>query len=150
MKHNYIIAVQFADSRASFDRVAQTEVKKAIDNYNKRSLIARNKKEITGYSYPNDLTLEVDLSSEAKLDNPTRALRLLSEYLVKQTTLGDYVSGKQLFKMAVKEETKENKGAESDFRTLSPEEREEAIYNVLCAIKNELKEVKLCLASQQV
>ena len=149
MNHHYKIAVQFADSKASFNQVAQTEVKKAIDNYNKRSLIARNKKEIIGYSFPNELTLELELKSEAALDNPTRALRLLSEYLVKQTTLGDYVSGKQLFKMAVKEETKENKGAASDFRTLLPEEREEVVFNLLCAIKNELKEIKLCLASQQ-
>lgn len=100
MKNNYIISAQFVNTAAKFDAEAKEAVKEAISNYNTKSLIAKNKKQIIDYNFSTDeMTLVIELESEADLPMPTKALRLLSTYLVQETCLDKYLSGKQLFKM---------------------------------------------------
>lgn len=100
--YTYIINVQFVNINAKFDDEAQQAVKAAVENYNSKSLIAKNPKEIVGYVFSNDgMTLQITLQSEANLPMPTKALRLLSSYLVGKTTMKKYVSSRQLFKMSV-------------------------------------------------
>ncbi|MBU3228781.1 hypothetical protein [Clostridium algidicarnis] len=85
---------------AKFDEKAKEAVKEAISNYNTKSLIAKNPKQIVDYSFSADeMTLVIELESEADLPMPTKALRLLSSYLVEETCLDKSLSGKQLFKM---------------------------------------------------
>ncbi|MGM9602755.1 MAG: hypothetical protein ACI3W5_14380 [Faecousia sp.] len=100
MKNSYIISAQFVNNNAKFDAAAKAAVQSAIKNYNTKSLIARNPKQIVDYSFSRDnMTLKLTLESEADLPMPTKALRLLSSYLVEETCLDKYLSGKQLFKM---------------------------------------------------
>lgn len=100
MKNNYIISAQFVNTGAKFDEEAKEAVKEAIINYNTKSLIAKNPKQIIDHSFSNDdMTLVIELESEADLPMPTKALRLLSSYLVQETCLDKNLSGKQLFKM---------------------------------------------------
>ncbi|MBU3209061.1 hypothetical protein KPL28_05340 [Clostridium algidicarnis] len=100
MKNNYTISAQFVNTGAKFDEKAKEAVKEAISNYNTKSLIAKNPKRIVDYSFSADeMTLVIELESEADLPMPTKALRLLSSYLVEETCLDKSLSGKQLFKM---------------------------------------------------
>lgn len=100
MQNSYKISAQFVSTGAKFDDEAKDAVKAAISNYNSKSLIAKNPKQIVDYSFSNDgMTLVIILESEANLPMPTKALRLLSSYLVEETCLDKYVSGKQLLKM---------------------------------------------------
>ena len=98
----YKILLQFVNTNVFFDANAQEALKEGIKNYNSRSLIAKNPKKITDYRFTDDeLTLEIILESEEVLPMPSKALRLLSTYLVKETCIGEgnYLAGKQLFKM---------------------------------------------------
>lgn len=102
----YKILSQFVKTDARFDANVQEAVKAGIVNYNSRSLIAKNPKKITDYSFTDDeLTLEIILESDEALPMPSKALRLLSTYLVNETSIGegDYLAGKQLFKMTSSE-----------------------------------------------
>lgn len=100
MKNNYTISAQFVNTGAKFDDEAREAVKEAIRNYNTKSLIAKNPKQIVDYSFSEDeMTLVIELESDAELPMPTKALRLLSSYLVGETSMDKYLSGKQLFKM---------------------------------------------------
>lgn len=100
MQNSYKISAQFVSASAKFDDEAKDAVKAAIRNYNSKSLIAKNPKQIVDYTFSDDdMTLVMILESEATLPMPTKALRLLSSYLVEETTLDKYISGKQLLKM---------------------------------------------------
>lgn len=99
----YKMNAQFVNGTSLFDDSIREEVKKAIENYNSKSLIAKNPKQIVDYSYSNDgVTLIIELESEAELPMPTKALRILSTYL-SECLDKSYLSpnGKQLFKMSV-------------------------------------------------
>lgn len=101
-KMKYKILAQFVNSDAKFDSKAQSAVNAGISNYNSKSLIAKNPKNIAGYSFSDDeMTLEIILESDEELPMPSKALRLLSTYLVNKTCIGEgnYLAGKQLFKM---------------------------------------------------
>lgn len=88
MKNKYLISAQFVNTNARFDEVAKTAIKEAVSNYNTKSLIAKNPKQIVDYRFSEDeMTLEIELESEADLPMPTKALRLLSSYLVEKTTI---------------------------------------------------------------
>ena len=99
----YKMNAQFVNGTSLFDDSIREEVKKAIENYNSKSLIAKNPKQIVDYSYSNDgVTMIIELESEAELPMPTKALRILSTYL-SECLDKSYLSpnGKQLFKMSV-------------------------------------------------
>lgn len=143
MKNKYLINVQFVSTNAKFEKVEQEAVKEAISNYNTKSLIAKNPKQITDYSFSNDeMTLTLVLESEADLPMPTKALRLLSSYLV-ETSLDKYLSGKQLFKMTTASAAvvSDKNSVDSilspismeieEFRTLSNDEKLVEIYKLL-------------------
>ena len=152
MKNKYLISAQFVNTNARFDEVAKTAIKEAVSNYNTKSLIAKNPKQIVDYRFSEDeMTLE--LESEADLPMPTKALRLLSSYLVEKTTLEKYLSGKQLFKMtrgtvskeiSSKEAEKQSDKTDSkimeitEFKSLGSEDKQVAIYELLCEIRREL------------
>jgi len=143
MKNNYLISVQFVSTNAKFEKVEQEAVKEAISNYNTKSLIAKNPKQITDYNFSDDkMTLTLVLESEAVLPMPTKALRLLSSYLVEETCLNKYLSGKQLFKMttasvAVPDENSTDgvlpptRMDLEEFKTLSTDEMLIEIYKLL-------------------
>lgn len=102
----YKILSQFVKSDARFTAEVKEAVKAGVANYNSRSLMAKNPKKITDYSFTDDeMTLEIILESDEELPMPSKALRLLSTYLVSETCIGegDYLSGKQLFKMTYSE-----------------------------------------------
>lgn len=106
MNMKYKILSQFVKADAKFDESAKEAVKAGIANYNSRSLIAKNPKKITDYNFTDDkMTMEIILESDEELPMPSKALRLLSTYLVNETCIGegDYLAGKQLFKMTSSE-----------------------------------------------
>lgn len=154
MKNKYLISAQFVNTNARFDEVAKTAIKEAVSNYNTKSLIAKNPKQIVDYRFSYDeMTLEIELESEADLPMPTKALRLFSSYLVEKTSLDKYLSGKQLFKMTTGTVSKEiySKEAEkqsdktdskimeiTEFKSLGSEDKQVAIYELLCEIRREL------------
>ena len=110
----YKILTQFVKKNVKFDEPVKEAVKEGVEHYNLRSLIARNPKKILEYKFlDNDMTLEIILESEEKLPMPTKALRLLSTYLVKETCVGkgNYLAGKQLFKMNSSEVKDDSKNA---------------------------------------
>lgn len=141
--HNYLISVQFVNTSGRFEKVEQEAVKEAISNYNTKSLIAKNPKQITDYRFSDDeMTLMLVLESEADLPMPTKALRLLSSYLVEETCLDKYLSGKQLFKMIAERATDSDKSSADgvpsetrmnieEFKTLSTDEMLIEIYKLL-------------------
>ncbi|MDD6963705.1 MAG: hypothetical protein PUJ52_01390 [Firmicutes bacterium] len=111
MSYSYLITAQFVRAGVKFDEAVQEVVKDSYENYNARSLLARNPKEIKEYSFSDDLTtLKIVLQSDEKLPVPSRALRLFSVYLTNETFIGDggYLAGKQLFKMSSAEIGGEN------------------------------------------
>lgn len=141
----YKILSQFVKPEAKFDSDAKEAIEKAISYYNTKSLIAKNPKQISDYSFSEDKeTLEIILDSEEKLPMPSKALRMLSTYLVQKTCIGEngYLAGKQLFKMTAVEiasadDVKERKlfedqeGSLNDFKKLSIEEKLDTIYALL-------------------
>lgn len=149
----YSISAQFVNTNARFDKVAKTAIEEAVSNYNTKSLIAKNPKQIVDYCFSEDeMTLEIELESEADLPMPTKALRLLSSYFV-ETTSDKYLSGKQLFKMTTgtvskkissKEAEKQSDKTDSkimeitEFKSLGSEDKQVAIYELLCEIRREL------------
>lgn len=116
----YKILAQFVRNDARFDEKVREAVEEGIANYNSRSLIAKNPKKITDYKFSDDeLTLEMILESNEALPMPSKALRLLSTYLVSETCIGegDYLAGKQLFKMTSSEYNED--GAKTLVNTMS-------------------------------
>ncbi len=101
-KHRYRITVQFANPRVTFDEPAAKEaIEDAVQYYNTRSLLARNKKQILDHQFSeDDTTLTIVLESSEELPMASKALKLLSTYLVQETILKNYLTGKQLFRMA--------------------------------------------------
>lgn len=101
--HQYRIFVQFAAAANApgFDEIMPL-IRKSVDHYNSRSRIAKNPKQIVDVELPDPKTLLLTLQSEAELEHPSKALKLFSQYLVTPSTeghLGEFVSGKQIFKM---------------------------------------------------
>jgi hypothetical protein len=104
--HKYAIQAQFVNGKSFFDEIAKVEVEKAIQNYNAKSLLAKNPKQIVDYRFSNDgMTLLIELESQAELPMPTKALKMISTYLSKCLDKS-YLSpnGKQLFKMSVEDD----------------------------------------------
>lgn len=99
----YVINIQFVNPAASFkEDIIKDAIIASTRNYNAKSLIAKNPKKIVNFSFSEDnTTLTINLESEAELPMPTKALRLFSSYLVEQTCLEKFLSGRQLFKMSV-------------------------------------------------
>lgn len=98
----YKINIQFADPNApDFEDKIMPVFDNAINNYNTKSLIAKNPKKITKKVIVDPRTLQLTLESNSELPYPSKALRLFSTYLVE--TLSDYVYGRQLFKMSSEE-----------------------------------------------
>ena len=125
---------QFVNGTSLFDDSIREEVKKAIENYNSKSLIAKNPKQIVDYSYSNDgVTLIIELESEAELPMPTKALRILSTYL-SECLDKSYLSpnGKQLFKMSVVSDADvDSDMALEEFKSLSVDDKLVEIYKLL-------------------
>lgn len=103
----YKINIQFADPNApDFEDKIMPVFDNAINNYNTKSLIAKNPKKITKKVIVDPRTLQLTLESDSELPFPSKALRLFSAYLVDPDTegaLNDYIYGKQLFKMSSEE-----------------------------------------------
>ncbi len=150
----YYISVQFAKASATFDDDAKAAITKGIRFYNTRSLMARNPKKIAAFRFlEDDMTLALELESEAGLPMPTKALRLLSSYLVEETCLSERLSGRQLFKMTsgAPPEVERPSSKQLDdttckvmdietFRELSSEEKLVTIYELLCEINQVIKD----------
>lgn len=146
----YKMNAQFVNGTSLFDENVKREVKNAIENYNSKSLIAKNPKQIVDYSYSNDgVTLLIELESEAELPMPTKALRILSTYLSERLDKS-YLSpnGKQLFKMSVVTDQDackknivdlENTLSVEDFKKLDIAEQNVEIYRLLLDIKANIK-----------
>lgn len=140
--YSYKMNVQFVNGSSLFDASIRGEVKKAIENYNSKSLIAKNPKQIVDYSFSNDgFTLFLELESEAELPMPTKALRILSTYL-SECLDKSYLSpnGKQLLKMSVVTDgNNDNNGVKEfddnlsleEFKALSEDEKLVEIYKLL-------------------
>ena len=130
----YKMNAQFVNGTSLFDDSIREEVKKAIENYNSKSLIAKNPKQIVDYSYSNDgVTLIIELESEAELPMPTKALRILSTYL-SECLDKSYLSpnGKQLFKMSVVSDAYvDSDMALEEFKSLSVDDKLVEIYKLL-------------------
>lgn len=104
--YRYRILVQFAAADAPGFEEIEPVIEKAVENYNQKSLIAKNPKQILRAKILNPRTLEIMLESRAELPYPSKALRLFSAYMVDPNTDGNLVrciSGKQLFKMTAEE-----------------------------------------------
>ena len=130
----YKMNAQFVNGTSLFDDSIREEVKKAIENYNSKSLIAKNPKQIVDYSYSNDgVTLIIELESEAELPMPTKALRILSTYLsecLDKSNLSP--NGKQLFKMSVVSDADvDSDMALEEFKSLSVDDKLVEIYKLL-------------------
>ena len=148
--YSYKMNAQFVNGTSLFDENVKKEVKNAIENYNSKSLIAKNPKQIVDYSYSNDgVTLLLELESEAELPMPTKALRILSTYLSERLDKS-YLSpnGKQLFKMSVVTDQDackknivdlENTLSVEDFKKLDIAEQNVEIYRLLLDIKANIK-----------
>ena len=101
MQYSYSIAVQFVDG-GTFDERSKDAIQQSVQHYNVKGLTARNPKSIKSFAYSDhDMTLTLVLTSETALPMPTKALRLLSSYLIDEAGLGDRLYGKHLFRMAV-------------------------------------------------
>ena len=148
--YSYKMNAQFVNGTSLFDENVKKEVKNAIENYNSKSLIAKNPKQIVDYSYSNDgVTLLIELESEAELPMPTKALRILSTYLSERLDKS-YLSpnGKQLFKMSVVTDQDackknivdiENTLSAEEFKKLDIAEQNVEIYRLLLDIKANIK-----------
>lgn len=140
--YRYKMNAQFVNGTSWFDENVRSKIKKAIENYNSKSLIAKNPKQIVDYRYSDDgVTLTIDLESEAKLPMPTKALRILSTYL-SECLDKSYLSpnGKQLFKMSVVSDAVDRTGFAKDtdgvmpledFINLSVDDKLVEIYKLL-------------------
>lgn len=126
MSYKYEIKAQFLKAGASFvDEQVQKAVEEGVEYYNATSLLAKNKKQILNYYFQDNLkTLCIELKSDNELPTPSRALKVLSTYLVKCDCLNDYISNKQLLKMGsniVTDNSAENTqsvGTKEDFSCL--------------------------------
>lgn len=140
--YRYKMNAQFVNGTSWFDENVRSKIKKAIENYNSKSLIAKNPKQIVDYRYSDDgVTLTIDLESEAELPMPTKALRILSTYL-SECLDKSYLSpnGKQLFKMSVVSDAVDGTGFAKDtdgvmpledFINLSVDDKLVEIYKLL-------------------
>lgn len=138
----YKINIQFADPNApDFEDKIMPVFDNAINNYNTKSLIAKNPKKITKKVIVDPRTLQLTLESDSELPFPSKALRLFSAYLV-DTALSEYVYGRQLFKMSSEEiiggsETRPVAVASEEINAM----RIKAISLMLSAPENTLKKV---------
>lgn len=116
--YKYVILAQHVKPGVEFDEPYQKLLKeKVIPYFNSRSLMAKNPKEITSYSFSEDkLTLKILLESQEELPMPSKALRILSTYLVNETMIGEgnYLAGKALFKMSSEEYKEESLNKPAD------------------------------------
>lgn len=100
----YKINIQFADPNApDFEDKIMPVFDNAINNYNTKSLIAKNPKKITKKVIVDPRTLQLTLESDSELPFPSKALRLFSAYLVDDGAMSEYIYGRQLFKMSSEE-----------------------------------------------
>lgn len=101
----YKINIQFADPNApDFEDKIMPVFDNAINNYNTKSLIAKNPKKITKKVIVDPRTLQLTLESNSELPYPSKALRLFSTYLVDDGAFNDFIyGGRQLFKMSSEE-----------------------------------------------
>ena len=103
----YKINIQFADPNApDFEDKIMPVFDNAINNYNTKSLIAKNPKKITKKVIVDPRTLQLTLESDSELPYPSKALRLFSTYLIDPDTegaLSEYIYGRQLLKMSSEE-----------------------------------------------
>lgn len=101
----YKINIQFADPNApDFEDKIMPVFDNAINNYNTKSLIAKNPKKITKKVIVDPRTLQLTLESNSDLPYPSKALRLFSKYLVDDGAFNDFIyGGRQLFKMSSEE-----------------------------------------------
>lgn len=141
----YSILVQFAKPDAPPMAEHMEVIKKGVDYYNQRSRMALNPKEISSCTLKDPRTLEIILASTNQLQEATasKALRLLSQYLVSETTphnLSRFVSNKRLFKMSssflsadprTKAVAAKCIKEDHSFASLSTEEKLERIYEML-------------------
>ena len=105
----YKINFQFADPNApDFEDKIMPVFDNAINNYNTKSLIAKNPKKITKKVIVDPRTLQLTLESNSDLPYPSKALRLFSTYLVDNGAFNDFIyGGRQLFKMSSEEISEE-------------------------------------------
>lgn len=141
----YSILVQFAKPDAPPMAEHMEVIKNGVDYYNQRSRMALNPKEITSCTLKDPRTLEIILASTNQLQEATasKALRLLSQYLVSETlphNLSRLVSNKRLFKMSssflsadtsIKAVDAKSIKEDHPFASLSTEEKLERIYEML-------------------
>ncbi len=139
----YEMLAQFVNPKALFDDSVKPGVEKAIKSYNSRSLIAANPKQITKYSYSDDMkTLTLTLQSQKELPMPSKGLRLFSSILVEDPNIGKLISGKNLLKMisvpvssdiseSVNADKSINKLSTEEFNKLSIDEKLNEIYRIL-------------------
>ena len=100
----YKINIQFADPNApDFEDKIMPVFDNAINNYNTKSLIAKNPKKITKKVIVDPRTLQLTLESNSELPYPSKALRLFSTYLVDDGAFNDFIYGRQLLKMSSEE-----------------------------------------------
>lgn len=142
MQYNYELLIQFANPNApDFDNAIMSEVEAAITEYNTKSRLAKNPKQIVSHALLDSRTLRLTLESDAALMFPSKALRLLSASLVEP--LGEWIYGKQLFKMQV----------ENDEPPVAPEGTEalklKAISLILAADDEKLQEVIAVMEGKQ-
>ncbi len=79
--YKYKICVQFVNPMARFNDVEKKAVEEGVTNYNTRSLIAKNSKQISVFSFSDDgMTLNIALQSEANLP-PNRKCRVFLNVL---------------------------------------------------------------------
>ncbi len=105
----YRIYAQFVNQKVKYDIEAKEAIDRGIEFFNSKSLMAKNSKKITDYQFSkDDSTMVISLYSDQELPNPSKALRILSTFLVTNTCLRDYSYGKQLFKMRMEVPSVEN------------------------------------------
>lgn len=120
----YEAIAQFAKANAPSFRTPGFEsyLVEAKDNFNIRSRVATNPKEITELTVIDDKTIRIIFRSQEvlNLSQISRSLRVFSMYLIDEThplNFSDLVSGKRLFKMSASEfanDSKENTDLSDD------------------------------------
>lgn len=100
----YRFSIQFVSSKApSFSQI-DSLIGKAVKEFNKKSLIARNRKQIVGIEVIDDTTLILILESsiELAIEHCAKSLRVFSTELINDPTMSSYIVGGKLFKMRPK------------------------------------------------
>ena len=72
--NEYTISAQFVSTTAKFDADAKDAIEKGVENYNSRSLIAKNPKKISKHSFSEDeSTLNLTRSEERRVGKECRS-----------------------------------------------------------------------------